>query len=88
MKKNSLVEGTIISYIMILMTKLMGAIYVIPFYRIIGESGGVLYSYAYNIYNLFYTHMTRLHPKMGRNTLMPNTPLIFPIYTNICISTQ
>ena len=53
MKKNSLVEGTIISYIMILMTKLMGAIYVIPFYRIIGESGGVLYSYAYNIYNLF-----------------------------------
>ena len=53
MKKNSLVEGTIISYIMILITKVMGAIYVIPFYRIIGESGGVLYSYAYNIYNLF-----------------------------------
>ena len=25
----------------------------IPFYKIIGEDGGVLYSYAYNIYNLF-----------------------------------
>ena len=53
MKKNSLVEGTVVSYIMILITKLMGAIYVIPFYRIIGKTGGVLYSYAYNIYNLF-----------------------------------
>ena len=53
MKKNSLVEGTVVSYIMILITKLMGAIYVIPFYRIIGKTGGVLYSYAYNMYNLF-----------------------------------
>ena len=31
----------------------MGAIYVIPFYKIIGPTGGVLYGYAYNIYNLF-----------------------------------
>ena len=53
MKKNSFVEGTIIAYLSILITKIVGAIYVIPFYKIIGESGGVLYSYAYNIYNLF-----------------------------------
>lgn len=53
MKKNSFVEGTIAAYIAILLTKIIGAIYVIPFYKIIGESGGVLYSYAYNVYNLF-----------------------------------
>lgn len=53
MKKNSFVEGTIFAYIAILLTKILGAIYVIPFYKIIGEDGGVLYSYAYNVYNLF-----------------------------------
>ncbi len=53
MKKNSFIEGTIMAYIAILLTKIIGAVYVIPFYKIIGESGGVLYSYAYNVYNLF-----------------------------------
>ena len=53
MKKNSFVEGTIVAYLSILVTKVLGAIYVIPFYNIIGENGGVLYGYAYNIYNLF-----------------------------------
>ena len=53
LKKNGLAEGTIIAYIAIVFTKILGAIYVIPFYKIIGESGGVLYSYAYNVYNLF-----------------------------------
>lgn len=53
MKKNSFIEGTIISYIVILLTKILGALYVIPFYKIIGENGGILYSYAYNVYNVF-----------------------------------
>jgi len=53
MRKNSFVEGTLVAYIMILIAKIMGAIYVIPFYKIIGEAGGVLYSYAYNVYALF-----------------------------------
>ena len=53
MKKNSFIEGTLVAYTMILITKILGAIYVIPFYKIIGETGGVLYSYAYNVYNLF-----------------------------------
>ena len=53
MKKNTFVEGTIIAYISILLTKVLGAIYVIPFYKIIGPTGGVLYGYAYNIYNFF-----------------------------------
>ncbi len=53
MKKNTFVEGTIIASVAIIITKLLGALYVIPFYSIIGEQGGSLYSYAYNIYNLF-----------------------------------
>ena len=53
MKKNSFIKGTLIASISIILVKLLGAIYVIPFYRIIGETGGALYSYAYNVYNLF-----------------------------------
>ncbi len=53
MKKNSFLEGTIIASLAIIITKIIGALYVIPFYSIIGEDGGILYSYAYNIYNLF-----------------------------------
>ncbi len=53
MKKNTFVEGTMIASVAIIFTKLLGALYVIPFYSIIGEQGGSLYSYAYNIYNLF-----------------------------------
>ena len=52
-KKNGFVEGTMIAYIAIIITKLIGAFYSIPFYNIIGERGGVIYSCAYNIYNLF-----------------------------------
>ena len=52
MKKNSFIEGTIIATIAIIFVKLLGALYVIPFYKIVGEEGGVLYTYAYNIYNL------------------------------------
>lgn len=53
MKKNTFIEGTLIASIAIIITKILGVLYVIPFYKIIGEQGGVLYSYAYNIYNLF-----------------------------------
>ncbi|MEG2457546.1 MAG: polysaccharide biosynthesis protein [Bacilli bacterium] len=53
MKKNSFVEGTFIATFALLIIKLLGAIYVIPFYSIIGEQGGALYSYAYNVYNIF-----------------------------------
>lgn len=53
MRKNSFVEGTLIAYAAIVFTKLLGAFYNIPFYEIIGERGGVIYSYAYTIYSLF-----------------------------------
>ena len=53
MKKNSFIQGTVIASISLILIKILGALYVIPFYKIIGEQGGALYSYAYNIYNLF-----------------------------------
>ena len=52
MKKNSFVEGTILASISLIFIKLLGAIYVIPFYGIVGELGGALYSYAYTVYSL------------------------------------
>ena len=55
MKKNSFLQGTLIASFAIIFIKILGALYVIPFYKIIGEQGGSLYSYAYNIYNLFLT---------------------------------
>ena len=53
LKKNSFIQGTLIASAAFIFIKILGALYVIPFYRIIGEDGGTLYSYAYNIYNLF-----------------------------------
>ena len=43
MKKNSFVEGTFIATIAIIIVKFLGVLYVIPFYKIIGEDGGALY---------------------------------------------
>ena len=53
MKKDSFLKGTLVASVAIIITKILGVLYVIPFYNIIGEQGGILYAYAYNIYNLF-----------------------------------
>jgi len=53
LKKNSFMEGAIIATLAIIISKILGVVYVIPFYSIIGEQGGALYGYAYNIYNMF-----------------------------------
>jgi len=53
MKKNSFVEGAVIATAAVIITKILGMLYVIPFYKIIGTQGGALYSYAYNIYTIF-----------------------------------
>lgn len=52
-KKNSFIEGTIVATLGILFVKVIGIMYVIPFNAIIGEQGGALYGYGYNIYQLF-----------------------------------
>ena len=53
MKKQEFINGAIVATIAIIASKILGLLYVIPFYRIIGENGGALYGYAYNIYNFF-----------------------------------
>lgn len=53
MKKNSFVEGAMISTIGIVLCKIIGILYVIPFRAIIGVKGAILYSYAYTIYTVF-----------------------------------
>lgn len=53
MKKNSFIEGTIIATFCIVLVKILGMLYVIPFYAIVGSTGAALYAYAYNIYGLF-----------------------------------
>lgn len=53
MRKNGFVEGAVISYVAIILTKILGALYNIPFYNIIGDHGSIIYSFAYSIYSLF-----------------------------------
>ena len=53
MRKNSFIKGAFITTLGIVLAKIMGILYVIPFYSIIGEKGGALYGYAYTIYLVF-----------------------------------
>jgi len=53
MKKNSFIGGAFVATLGIIVVKVIGLLYVIPFKMIIGEQGGALYGYGYNIYNLF-----------------------------------
>ena len=53
MKKSSFVEGTFIATAAIIFVKILGMLYVIPFYAIVGTEGAALYAYAYNIYKIF-----------------------------------
>ncbi len=52
-KKNSFAESTFISYFAIVASKVLGVVYNIPFYALIGNAGGFIYSIAYQIYALF-----------------------------------
>ncbi len=53
MKKNNFVEGAFISTLGIVICKIIGILYVIPFRAIVGVEGAILYSYAYTIYAVF-----------------------------------
>ena len=52
-KKNSFAESTFISYFAIVASKVLGVLYNIPFYDLIGNAGDFIYSIAYQIYALF-----------------------------------
>lgn len=53
MKKDTFIKGALASTICIILAKVLGIIYVIPFNRTVGSLGGALYGYAYNIYLIF-----------------------------------
>ena len=53
MQKSGFIKGAFIATLGIVLTKILGIVYVIPFHAIIGEKGGALYGYAYTIYLLF-----------------------------------
>lgn len=46
-------KGAMVLSISMLLTKILGIIYVIPFKALVGSQGQTLYSYAYTIYSLF-----------------------------------
>ena len=53
MKKSNFLNGAIIATLGIIICKVIGLVYVIPFYAMIGTAGSTLYSYAYSIYAIF-----------------------------------
>ncbi len=53
MKKNNFLEGSFIATLGIVVCKIIGLIYVIPFYALITTKGATLYSFAYSIYAVF-----------------------------------
>jgi len=53
MRRSSFIEGTFIATFAIIFIKILGMLYVIPFYAVVGIQGSALYAYAYGIYNMF-----------------------------------
>ncbi len=46
-------QGAFIATFGIVISKILGMLYVVPFYSLIGDKGGALYGYAYNVYSIF-----------------------------------
>ena len=53
LKKKITINSSFISILTIVISNILSIIYVIPFYAIVGDSGGALYGYAYTLYSLF-----------------------------------
>lgn len=53
MRKDDFLKGAFVATLCLVLTKILGVIYVIPFYSIIGSRGSVLYGSSYNIYAIF-----------------------------------
>lgn len=53
MKKNTFLQGAVVATSSIIISKIIGVLYVILLYPMLGEKGGALYGYAYSIYSLF-----------------------------------
>ena len=53
MRKHSFITGAFISTLGIIISKVLGVVYVVPFHALVGDVGGALYGYAYSIYAFF-----------------------------------
>ncbi len=53
LRKNSFVEGTILATLSIFIVKIMGMLYVIPFYSMLDTDARSLYGISYSIYSIF-----------------------------------
>ena len=52
-QKSGFIRGAFITTLGIVISKILGILYVIPFHAVIGDNGGTLYSYSYTIYVFF-----------------------------------
>jgi O-antigen/teichoic acid export membrane protein len=53
MSDSKFIRGTLIVTLGTFLVKFLGMIYVIPFYKLVGEQGGALYNYGYVPYTIF-----------------------------------
>ncbi|GEL77214.1 putative polysaccharide biosynthesis protein [Tenuibacillus multivorans] len=53
MSNSNVLRGTMMLTGANFLSKFLGIIYVIPFYLLVGDAGGALYTYAYNPYQIF-----------------------------------
>ncbi len=53
MSDSRLLRGTLILTAATFLSKFLGMIYVFPFYALVGQKGGALFSYGYNPYTIF-----------------------------------
>ncbi|NUK30566.1 polysaccharide biosynthesis protein [Parageobacillus sp. VR-IP] len=53
MSTSKLLRGTFILTAGVMISRILGLIYVIPFYHLVGEQGGALYGYGYVPYQIF-----------------------------------
>ncbi|MET3682696.1 O-antigen/teichoic acid export membrane protein [Alkalibacillus flavidus] len=55
MSQSNIFKGTMMLTGANYLSKVLGLLYVIPFFALVGDAGGALYSYAYNPYQIFLT---------------------------------
>ena len=53
MRKDNFLRGAFVATFCLVITKILGVLYVIPFYAVVGSEGSVIYGAAYNIYAIF-----------------------------------
>ncbi|RSK28231.1 polysaccharide biosynthesis protein [Bacillus sp. HMF5848] len=53
MSDSKLIRGTMILTMGVMISKILGLIYVFPFYALVGPIGGALYQYTYVLYSIF-----------------------------------